>query len=54
MNIQIASDLSERLIAASSPVAGARHDRKVLSITGWETISGTGTWVADASYVGTR
>ena len=54
VNVQIASDLEGTLLAASAPVAGARHDRKALELCGWDQILASADWIADTGYVGTN
>ncbi|MHC2186333.1 hypothetical protein ACVLV4_001986 [Rathayibacter agropyri] len=51
--MQIAADLDGRLLAASDPIAGARHDRAALALCGWEPILDRTDWIADPRYVGT-
>jgi DDE superfamily endonuclease/Helix-turn-helix of DDE superfamily endonuclease len=55
LNIQIASDLSGRLLSVSAPVPGSRHDRAAISLTGWEAVldSSESGWIADLGYLGT-
>ncbi|WP_258058676.1 transposase family protein [Rathayibacter rathayi] len=53
LNVQIAADLDGRLLAASDPIAGARHDRAALALCGWEPILDRTDWIADPGYTGT-
>ncbi|AND17304.1 transposase family protein [Rathayibacter tritici] len=53
LNVQIAADLDGGLLAASDPVAGARHDRVALALCGWEPILDDTDWIADPGYIGT-
>lgn len=53
VSVQVACDLSGRLITTSAPVPGVRHDRRALELVRWEQILDSGTWIADAGYVGT-
>ncbi|PPG67731.1 transposase [Rathayibacter rathayi] len=53
LNVQIAADLDGRLLAASDPIAGARHDRAALALCGWEPILDRTNWIADPGYIGT-
>lgn len=54
LNVQIASDLDGTLLAASTPVAGARHDVKALELCGWKHALACADWIADTGYIGTN
>jgi len=50
VNIQVACNLSGRLLAVSAPVAGARHDAAALKLCGWADTLAQANWVADSAY----
>ncbi|KZX20387.1 transposase family protein [Rathayibacter tanaceti] len=51
--MQRAADLDGSLLAASDPIAGARHDRAALALCGGEPILDDADWIADPGCIGT-
>lgn len=52
LSIQVATDLSGRLLAVSSPAPGSRHDSKAIGLAGWKDKLHDGRWIADTAYTG--
>ncbi len=54
LSVQVACDQDGTLLAASAPVAGARHDMAALELCGWKTALAEREWIADTGYVSTN
>ena len=52
MNVQVACDLSGRLVWISDPIEGRRHDTAALRLTGILDTMDTHNWLGDKGYIG--
>ena len=52
MNVQVACDLTGRLVWVSDPIEGRRHDTAALRLTGVLDTMDTHNWLGDKGYIG--